>query len=295
MHSDSSQEGIPLMVRDEYVHDFHQGVAHVHAQPFKLEDDLDELGPAPRRSSRWAILLALACAVTALSLVFNAVTFVRSTSARSSRAAEKLDTSKLRRPSLYLGLERVPELLQEHQSPVSHDEPSSAPAGWPSRVARVNSAYPQHAFPQDGWVVLTEQDRTIMDFDAIAGKPGQRCTLRAFFPTRRELRDKLLTMERDDGVAPDPAIRFTARTLSPLDISDVTWNTRPSATRLVDMPLTLTAAFGHNQSTVAFPCPTSGTLRVEAMCIGGGCRVEYDASPGLVNVDPLLGIQLIYV
>jgi len=286
------------MPQDEYVHDFHRGVLQVHAQPFKLEEDQEELMPIRNRWSPSAVFLTLACLVTALSLAFNAGTFVRSWGSRGDSVPDKLDVSKLRRPSLYLGLERVPELLQQ-QSPASQGQPlgspSTAAAGWPTRVARVNSAYPDYVFPQDGWVSLTEQDHTIMEFAAIPTRAGLRCALQAYFPGRRDLRDKLLTIERDDGIAPDPVVRFTAVSPSPVDLTNLTWNTRPSATRLVDLPLTLTVAFGRNQTTAPFPCPSDIPLRVEAMCVGGGCRVEYDASGSLVNVEPLLGMQLVPV
>ena len=161
MHDDSSHEAIPLMTQDEYVHDFHRGVSQVHAQPLKLEED-PELELVRTRWPRSTIFLLLACFVTALSLFLNAATFVRSWHPRSNNAPEKLDVSKLRRPSLYLGLERTPELLQ-HQGPISQalhsNSPSSVGAGWPARVARVSSAYPDSVFAQDGWVVLTEQVR----------------------------------------------------------------------------------------------------------------------------------------
>ena len=128
-----------------------------------------------------------------------------------------------------------------------------------------------------------------MEFAALPIHAGQRCALQAYFPARRDLRDKLLTIERDDGIASDPAIRFIPLSPTPANLGNVTWNTRPSESRLIDTPLTLTAAFGHNQSTVAFPCPSSAPLRLQAMCVGSGCRLEYDTSPALVNVEPLLG------
>lgn len=305
------------MTQDEYVHDVHRGVPQVHAQPFKLEED-QELASVRHQWSRSAVFLSLACLVTALSFIFNSVTFVRTS--RSNSAPEKLDISKLRRPSLYLGLERVPELLQQHgTSPSSQAGPFSSPsisgAGWPTRVARVNSAYPDYVFPQDGWVLLTErvrasslrartrwlnpgfaiQDHAIMEFAATPAHGGQRCALQAYFPGRRDLRDKLLTIERNDGHAPDISIRFTTLSHSPIDFTNFTWNTRPSAVRLVDLPLTLSAAaFGRNQTTVSFSCPSDTPLRLEAMCIGGGCRLEYDASGSLVDLEPLLGVYCLF-
>ncbi|EKM56646.1 uncharacterized protein PHACADRAFT_253874 [Phanerochaete carnosa HHB-10118-sp] len=290
MHNDSSHEAIPLMTQGEYVHDSHQ--------PFKLEEDQEELAPVRHRWSRSAVFLSLACFVTAFSLAFNSVTFVRSF--RNNGVPEKLDISKLRRPSLYLGLERVPELLQHGSSSSSQAGPLSSPdvsgAGWPTRVARVNSAHPDSVFPQDGWVLLTERDHMIIEFATTPARAGQRCAIQAYFPGRRDLRDKLLTIERDDGVASEPVIHFTALSFSPVDLTNLTWSTRPSAVRLIDLPLTLNAAaFGSNQTTVLFPCPSHTPLRVEAMCAGGGCRLEYDASGSLVDVEPLLGIRLVPV
>lgn len=130
-----------------------------------------------------------------------------------------------------------------------------------------------------------------MEFAATPARAEQRCALQAYLPARRDLRDKLLTLERDDSLAPDPVIRFTALSPSPIDFSSLTWSSRPSAVRLVDLPVTLTAVFGQNQTTVPFPCPSGGPLRVEMLCLGGGCRVEYDASSKLVDIEPLLGEQ----
>lgn len=162
MHDNSNQEAIPLMAPDEYVHDFHSGVAHVSARSFKDQDPV----PLAARSSRSTFLLFLACVVTILSLSFNATTLIRT--GRPLQSPQVLDSSNLRRPSLYLGLERVPEIkmqmgdIHTHVPVPSTGPPNRSQLGWPSQVARVNSDYPYYAFAQDGWVVLTEQVRSYL-------------------------------------------------------------------------------------------------------------------------------------
>jgi hypothetical protein len=169
--NEEPQEVIPLMAPDEYVHDFHSGVAHVDVQSFKNQ------GHALTRQSRWpkgTIFVILTCLVTLLSLFYNTAAFARSWRSSQNQAAafSKLDVSKLRRPSLYLGLEEVPNILrmlstdafgQHTHTPVPSDSAfQNTRPGWPSALARVNSAYPNRDFMQDGWIFLTEQVRLML-------------------------------------------------------------------------------------------------------------------------------------
>ena len=148
------------MAPEEYVHDFNHEAAHATARSFKEQVPLSA-------SSRWSksvILPLLACLVTVLSLISNAATFTAGwNSALARGSSSKIDASKLRRPSVYLGLERVPAIKLQHGDisqytarPSTHT-PGSARIGWPSAIARVNSVYPHFIFPQDEWVFLTEQ------------------------------------------------------------------------------------------------------------------------------------------
>ena len=127
-----------------------------------------------------------------------------------------------------------------------------------------------------------------MEYPAMEGvQPGQRCAFKAHFPARRELKDKLLTIERDDGVSQNPEIRLTPLSPPMVEFNRMSWQSRPPAT--AEQSVTLLAAFEQNSTTESFPCPLSSPLRIEAMCIGGGCRVEYDASIRLLDTVPLLG------
>lgn len=128
-----------------------------------------------------------------------------------------------------------------------------------------------------------------MEYTVPDVRPGQLCAFTTFFPSRRDLQDKLLTIERDDGVSADPEMRLMPLLSTPIDFSRLSWNTRPSPLTSNNYTVTLTASFGDNQTSSPFPCPSSSLFRVQAMCIGKGCRVEYDASPVLVDVPPMLG------
>lgn len=156
-------EGIPLMAPEEYVNDFDHGIAHVSARSFKEQGRL----PATSRWSKSMILPLLACLVALLSLISNAATFANSwKSALASGIPSKIDASKLRRPGLYLGLERVPAIKLQHGDISQYTARPSTTAtdsvrmGWPSAIARVNSIYPHFTFPLDQWVFLTEQVST---------------------------------------------------------------------------------------------------------------------------------------
>lgn len=158
---DDGQEAIPLMAQEEYTHEFNGG-----RNASALKDP--ERPPVKSPWSSSSILLLLACLVTLISLLFNTFTFSKSWYPfMGASPSYKLDVGKLRRPSLYLGLERVPEInarngnIHKYLSVPSSSAPSSSsPIGWPAAVARVSSAYPYFIFPQDGWVFLTEQVRT---------------------------------------------------------------------------------------------------------------------------------------
>lgn len=80
-------------------------------------------------------------------------------------SAPMVDVRKLRQPSLYLGLERVPEIesngltfgssynSDNHDADMHMDGPDAME---PKRVARVSSLHPNTKFRQDGWVFITE-------------------------------------------------------------------------------------------------------------------------------------------
>ena len=150
--------------------------------------------------------------------------------------------------------------------------------------------YATHYWLQSSKLRSYGQDHTIIEFAPIPDvRVGQHCAFAAYFPERRALQDKLLTIERDDGLSNDPVIRLIPLLSSPDYFNQLTWNTRPPPVQASATPITVTAAFGHNQTSTTFACPLESSLTVEAMCIGGNCRVEYNADPDLVDVEPLLG------
>lgn len=82
-----------------------------------------------------------------------------------------LDVDSLRRPSLYMGLDRVPMLqlvldAQKAAGVMHHGggaASSTVPApvtrysGRPQAISRVNADNPHTSYPQDGWVLLTDK------------------------------------------------------------------------------------------------------------------------------------------
>lgn len=171
MSSRENVEGIPLMRQgedDDYVSEYG------HATSSNQQSS-----HAVRRAT--SALPYAACLIALLSFVFNALNFSQN---------PKLDVFKgsvvhsLRKPSLYLGIDRVPDIkemlsletlfTQNHttatdSSPdIIHSHGSSTGgsptdnADYSGDVARVNSRYPDLAFPQDGWVILSEHVSTVI-------------------------------------------------------------------------------------------------------------------------------------
>lgn len=78
-----------------------------------------------------------------------------------------IDVPSLRHPSLYIGLDRVPEIksvLASQQATANSDNhhetmPTlSVPIhGRPRRIVRVNSDYPGTVYPEDHWVLLSKK------------------------------------------------------------------------------------------------------------------------------------------
>ncbi|KAI0342403.1 hypothetical protein BDW22DRAFT_1357743 [Trametopsis cervina] len=222
-------------------------------------------------------LLFTACLSSILSLA--AATYQR----RSG--LKKLDVNTLRRPSVYMGLERVPQIQANGLTFGATIPPSSDPPvlgkgseGGPRGTVRVSEVYPRMRFVRDGWVVLSEHDHTILNFTIPPG-PGTQCVFRTSFPARASLGDALLTLEIDSP-SESPLIGLVLL-YGPLrsSLTDMTWATRPPPVRALGE---LRAAFGENSTGAPFACGKAGAgaggeVLVEAYCAGRGCRVEYDA------------------
>ncbi len=138
-------------------------------------DDSKECEVQSLQNAR-VLLLAIytALAVSFLSFAFSGLTFL------TALRENKLDTRTLERPSLYLGLERVPDIKQMlAQQPIAH--PGKAPDSMhghghqnppadidpevikPTAMRRVNSLYPAMSFADDMWVTLTEWVRQFLN------------------------------------------------------------------------------------------------------------------------------------
>jgi hypothetical protein len=75
----------------------------------------------------------------------------------------RLDVAALRHPSLYNGLDRVPRIKAGMHSGGSPTSTTSYPStthfslypGEPQQIVRINSDYPNTAYPEDPWVLLS--------------------------------------------------------------------------------------------------------------------------------------------
>ncbi|KAI0089477.1 hypothetical protein BDY19DRAFT_993082 [Irpex rosettiformis] len=241
-------------------------------------------------------LFTILTAATAILLVTTFSSgMVAFTSALSKKSWENttrisiVDIKKLRQPSLYLGLERVPEIKTKGLTFGSSYNLESGPELTDmgrKRLGRVSSLYPDTKFGQDGWVFMTETDHMIFNFTIPSG-PGVNCAFHASFPSRRIIAasDTLLTLEYDPPSTGDPQLRhslsseptitFTALRNNPtLHLEDLTWSTRPPPVRTLG---SLIADYGSTSDSKPFPCPSSDEwVLVEAGCEGRGCRVEYN-------------------
>lgn len=122
------------------------------------------------KASRILVLaIYTALAISFLSFAFSGLTFL----AALRGNVDKLDTRTLERPSLYLGLERVPVIKKRldqkpmappgkapdwlhghgHHNPPTNTDPNVIK---PSALRRVSSLYPSMSFADDKWITLTE-------------------------------------------------------------------------------------------------------------------------------------------
>ncbi|KAA1475270.1 hypothetical protein DENSPDRAFT_842014 [Dentipellis sp. KUC8613] len=222
-----------------------------------------------------------------------------------------LDVSQLRHPSLYTGLERVPEIQLSMAAAALHENVSDPEAhaaplveetvtlpvdtGRASAVARVSSRYPDRHFTQDGWVLLTKEDTTLMTFRT---PNTSTCKFHLSSPTRDVLTatHRLLTLENPASIASpfSPGVEIHVLNLPEamsFDSGKATWNTRPSRGMLVPA---VDVAFGREFISPEITCPDS-YIMVELACVGvdgnadEGCRVEWKEEAG----EPLIGMEIL--
>ncbi|CAL1709829.1 unnamed protein product [Somion occarium] len=308
MSFEENVEAIPLM---------HPGEDNAHTSMPKRRGSRSSSNPRGFLA-KWTSLPHSALLIALLSLFLSSLGLA--SSLRSFRQQNELDEAQLellRKPSLYFGFDKVPRIQQilslesliaqaqgtatssvvtEPTHSLDEDHPTAGhghghvatPAAGPGRpvnIARVNSQYPDQIFARDGWVLITEHDRTLLEFRT--SSHTSRCVFASYFPTRRSLGDRLLTIELDDPNTPIARIQLTTMTVSEsVDFATLTWNTRPQALKLVGE---LDASFGRNDTTGEFDCEPDTRLLVELACIGRGCRIEYKDETGF----PKIGIELV--
>lgn len=170
-------EYVPLMAYD------------ADAETDKRDFTLSKDGARDHLASERATLTPFASISVAAAVVISLLAFsLTCLSAASLWANQDIDMD-LRHPSLYLGLDRVPEINQKlkvissiaaqynpqatpapapmhmHSSvPISSSSTESAGATdfttiRPSSVQRINSRYPSMSFPSDNWVTVSEMVR----------------------------------------------------------------------------------------------------------------------------------------
>ncbi|KAI0074952.1 hypothetical protein K474DRAFT_1664862 [Panus rudis PR-1116 ss-1] len=260
-------------------------------------------------------LLYGAVFISLLSLFCNAI-FLLTWKPRSQTRKDNELVKSLRRPSQYLGIERVPQLkvalslesmvahaTASHAGHSGHGSANDGPmpsrtislATEPTRSAsssralrevRVNSLFPDDEFGDDGWITLTAQDRMLLEFhsplDAV------KCAFIGHFPIRDDLGGSHLTIEHDDEQSQSSFVEI--RQISDLSALphplNTTWNTRPASSKLLGQ---LQVAFGVESVTKpTFSCIPGQPLLVELTCISKDCRIEYRDQETL----PLIGIEL---
>lgn len=163
-------EAIPLISQQHTSDESHSDDGFTAKPEHELSSD-DELVYGRTRLSSLSlqtILAGSALVVSLFSLLWN--TFVFSTTLRAPSTVSSVvpikhvDIDALRRPSIYLGLERMPAYRGGHNShgqasPLAVIAGGNGDLGVPTALARVNSRYPDLTFTQDGWVFLTEDVR----------------------------------------------------------------------------------------------------------------------------------------
>lgn len=119
--------------------------------------------------------LLFACIVSILSFILNSAQLLSAAGRHHAIpiSLPRLDVRTLQHPSLYLGLNSVPDiqasllLLSQlvHPTATAHP-PTAQPArptlavlqsGKPYTTVRLNSKHPNTEFPPDGWVLLSEE------------------------------------------------------------------------------------------------------------------------------------------
>ncbi|KAI0062554.1 hypothetical protein BV25DRAFT_1916071 [Artomyces pyxidatus] len=243
---------------------------------FDAEVALNTRESSPAVGFTLSFLVFSVFVVSVLSCGLSAIITFNGLPVPSRKYAYEWDRSDLRRPSLYMGLERVPEIKASSGTPAK-EEPTvielPTGVGRAVNIVRVNARHPQAQFPRDGWVLLTDEDATFLHFDL--DNLAAECAFHLFFPTRDALTrtGKLLTLE---GA---PTIEIF-QVSSKGELTNITWASRPPRGASLGR---FQATYGGDVKSRSFDCGGSGNLTVEMVCVSVGCRVEYreEDDPGI--------------
>ena len=167
-------EAVPLIADAAERDDHDEGEDEAYEPKGELKRSGRGEKAGDRSLSLSTILVVSALVASLVSLLFSALNLTSTLQGNDtsgdgtvavSEAPKKLLVQNLRRPSAYLGMERVPGYRSaKHTQPQRPHESVQVSSkakgpGVPQEMARVNSRYPSAEFPQDGWVFLTEDVR----------------------------------------------------------------------------------------------------------------------------------------
>jgi len=237
------------------------------------------------------LLLAIytALAVSFLSFAFSGLTFL------TALGENKLDTRTLERPSLYLGLEHVPNIKQRlaqqpiappgkapgsmhghgHQNPPADNDPEVIK---PTAMRRVNSLYPAMSFADDMWVTLTEWDSMLVEFQLPYDMPQAFDLEKCMVSTKVPPQSVKALMDRQVTIEPKGTIDVHVWEVPPLPAAEynITYNIKPNRVNLLG---TMEVGFGHQSHVGAVDCRAGATVTLELVCSPKsgrvGCRVEF--------------------
>jgi hypothetical protein len=137
--------------------------------------DIDGTKYAPSSESTTSPVTRFTSHVLFSALFVSIISFIWASgqfiSSSSYVATPYVEVKALRRPSLYQGIENVPDLRAKWAPETLHEnmtmpmaslyKPPKDVPGAPSAIAVVNVDLSHRSYPQDGWVLLSERVRCV--------------------------------------------------------------------------------------------------------------------------------------
>ncbi|KAH8112830.1 hypothetical protein DFH11DRAFT_1604172 [Phellopilus nigrolimitatus] len=220
-----------------------------------------------------------------------------------------INIEALRHPSLYLGLERVPEIRarlkmertiakllgETHANEGGHGHNNEGMQGkpggqegendtekgddahhhvvHPAEVRRVSSLYPGEDMHKDGWISLSDTDTTLLEFIipviGTISSISRKCTLGTAFPKRRDLHGRLLTIEG----APEIEVYLADGNGDDDRLRGyVTWNNKPSRQRRLGSAQVEFGIGMDSTSLTEFDCSNETSVVIELECSRASVR-----------------------